>query len=116
MAWRSGHVRVVPHRRPARDREELDRHQSDRPLCQHDHRPMTRQNDDVSLRHIHAPHVDLPAPKPKPTSITNQFESTVTLWDGGPIAAGVWECGPGEFTADRSTTTEVCHIISGSGT
>jgi uncharacterized cupin superfamily protein len=77
---------------------------------------MTRHQDGVSLRHTRAPEIDLPAPKPKPTSITNQLESTMTLWDGGPIAAGVWECGPGEFTADRSVTTEVCHIISGSGT
>jgi uncharacterized protein len=70
----------------------------------------------VSLRHAHASGIDLPAPRPKPTSRSSQLESTVNLWDGGVTAAGVWECGPGEFTADRSSTTEVCHIISGSGT
>jgi uncharacterized cupin superfamily protein len=57
----------------------------------------------------------LPAPQPKPTSSSSQLESAVSLWDGGPTVAGVWECGPGEFTAARSRTTEVCHIISGSG-
>ena len=49
---------------------------------------------EVSLRHAHAPGIDLPAPQPKPTSSSRQLESTVNLWDGGPTAAGVWECGP----------------------
>ena len=75
-----------------------------------------KNTDKVSLRHAHAPEIDLPAPQPKPTSLSSQLESAVNLWDGGPTAAGVWECGPGEFTADRSDTTEVCHIISGCGT
>ena len=38
----------------------------------------------------------------QPTSSSSQLESAVSLWDGGPTVAGVWECGPGEFTADRS--------------
>ena len=74
------------------------------------------QSTNVSLRHAHAPGLDLPTPQPKPTSRTNQLESSVDLWDGGPTATGVWECEPGVFTADRSGATEICHIISGSGT
>jgi uncharacterized cupin superfamily protein len=74
------------------------------------------QSAPVSLRHAHAPEIDLPEPQPKPTSVSSQLESTMNLWDGGPTAAGVWECEPGEFTADRTNTTEVCHIISGSAT
>jgi uncharacterized cupin superfamily protein len=29
------------------------------------------------------------------------------------VEIGVWECTPGRYTADRSTTSEMCHIISG---
>jgi len=39
----------------------------------------------------------LPAPQPKPTSSSSQLESAVSLWDGGPTVAGVWECGPGSL-------------------
>ncbi|MGV0745401.1 cupin domain-containing protein [Mycolicibacterium sp. XJ870] len=70
----------------------------------------------VSLRHAHAPEINLPAPEPKPTSRSNQLESTLSLWGDATTSAGVWECGPGAFTADRSAGTEVCHIVSGSGT
>jgi uncharacterized cupin superfamily protein len=68
------------------------------------------------LRHDNAVTAELPAPQPKPTSRSNQAEATLNVWSGESTHAGVWECGPGEFTADRSNETEVCHIIAGSGT
>jgi uncharacterized cupin superfamily protein len=68
------------------------------------------------LRHDNAATAELPAPQPKPTSRSNQAEATLNVWSGDSAHAGVWECGPGEFTADRSNETEVCHIIAGSGT
>lgn len=70
----------------------------------------------VRLHHVHTADTELPAPEPKPTSRTNQLESTLDVWAAGTLSTGVWECGPGEFTADRSTNTEVCQIISGYGT
>ena len=60
--------------------------------------------------------VDLGPVAPKPTSIEgNQMEAAVTLasHDGGRVEIGVWECSPGRFTADRSTSAEFCHFISG---
>ena len=79
---------------------------------------MTTQHVDADshLRHANAMTAELPEPQAKPTSVTNQFESTLNVWSGGTTHAGVWECGPGEFTADRSADTEVCHILTGSGT
>jgi uncharacterized cupin superfamily protein len=68
------------------------------------------------LRHDNAVTAELPEPQAKPTSLTGQLESTLNIWNGSATHAGVWECGPGEFTADRSNETEVCHIIAGSGT
>jgi uncharacterized cupin superfamily protein len=54
---------------------------------------------------------------PKPTRLTeNQEEALIPLWasaDSG-VKIGIWECSPGRFTADRSTTAEYCQIISGS--
>ncbi|MDX1871136.1 cupin domain-containing protein [Mycolicibacterium sp. 120266] len=70
----------------------------------------------VRLHHVHATVTELPTPEPKPTSRSNQLESTLDVWSAGALSTGVWECGPGEFTADRSTNTEVCQIISGYGT
>lgn len=70
----------------------------------------------VGLRHVHVTETELPAPEPKPTSRSNQLETTLDVWAAGTLSTGVWECGPGEFTADRSTNTEVCQIISGYGT
>ena len=55
--------------------------------------------------------------QPKPTTLTKgQKEAALQLWvsDDGDTKIGVWECTPGEFTADRSTIAEYCHIISGS--
>ena len=46
--------------------------------------------------------------KDKPTSLTEgQQEASVLLWTSadGHSKLGVWECQPGRFTADRSTTT-----------
>ncbi|WP_352127261.1 cupin domain-containing protein [Mesorhizobium sp. dw_380] len=31
----------------------------------------------------------------------------------GTIDVGIWECTPGRFTADRSGSSEICHIIWG---
>ncbi|OBC07430.1 cupin [Mycobacterium sp. 852013-50091_SCH5140682] len=69
----------------------------------------------VNLRHVDTTTVELSEPQPKPTSRTGQLESAVEVWADSVIDTGVWECDPGEFTADRSAATEVCHIISGSG-
>lgn len=60
--------------------------------------------------------LDLGPMAPKPTSIDgNQMEAAVTLatHDGGRVEIGVWECTPGRFTADRSTSAEFCHFIAG---
>ncbi|WP_181706474.1 cupin domain-containing protein [Chthonobacter rhizosphaerae] len=64
----------------------------------------------------HLAGIDLGAPAPKPTSFEgDQREAARTLWTSpdGSVEIGVWECTPGRFTADRSTTSEMCHIISG---
>ena len=64
----------------------------------------------------HLATIDLGAPAPKPTSIAgNQMEAAVTLWTSpdGLAEAGVWECTPGRFSADRQAASETCHLISG---
>ncbi|MUL81151.1 MULTISPECIES: cupin domain-containing protein [unclassified Mycolicibacterium] len=70
----------------------------------------------MKLHQVDATTVELPEPQPKPTSVSGQLESSIEVWADAVTDTGVWECGPGEFSADRSSTTEVCHIISGSGT
>ena len=53
----------------------------------------------------------------KPTSLTDgQLEGSKELWVSadGRIRVGVWECTEGQFTADRTSIAEYCHIISGS--
>lgn len=53
---------------------------------------------------------------PKPTSIEGeQQEAAVALWTSpdGKMEAGVWECTPGRFTADRSQQAEICHLLTG---
>lgn len=53
---------------------------------------------------------------PKPTSIEGeQVEAARTLFssEDGSLTIGIWECTPGRFTADRSQSSETCHIISG---
>lgn len=60
--------------------------------------------------------LDLGPLAPKPTSIEgDQREAALTLCshDGGRVEIGIWECTPGRFTADRTTTAEFCHFISG---
>jgi uncharacterized cupin superfamily protein len=60
--------------------------------------------------------LDLGPMAPKPTSFEgDQTEASVTLasHDGGRVEIGVWECTPGRFTADRSTSAEFCHFILG---
>lgn len=69
----------------------------------------------VKLLQVDTGTVELPEPQPKPTSLSGQLESSLSVWADAVADTGVWECGPGEFTADRSGATEVCHIISGSG-
>ena len=57
--------------------------------------------------------------KHKPTTLTEgQVEATHTLWSSpdDKTKIGIWECTPGEFTADRSEAGEYCHILSGSAT
>ncbi|QEW20833.1 hypothetical protein LA6_003033 [Marinibacterium anthonyi] len=53
---------------------------------------------------------------PKPTTLTKgQEEAAKQLWQSadGHTSIGVWECTPGEFTADRTAAGEYCHIITG---
>lgn len=60
--------------------------------------------------------VDIGAFSPKPTSVEgNQMEASRTFFrsDDGSLEIGIWECTPGRFTADRSLSSETCHIISG---
>jgi hypothetical protein len=71
----------------------------------------------VSLRHVAAATVTLPQPQPKPTSRTGQVEASLGVWrSAAPTSTGIWECEPGEFTAVRDDCTEICQILSGSGT
>jgi uncharacterized cupin superfamily protein len=60
--------------------------------------------------------LDLGPRSAKPTSIEgNQMEAALTLAEpnGGKVEIGVWECTPGRFTADRSSSAEFCHFLSG---
>ncbi|WP_448150881.1 cupin domain-containing protein [Labrys miyagiensis] len=60
--------------------------------------------------------IDLGPALPKPTSFEGQqVEAAQTLYrsDDGAFEVGVWECSPGRFTADRTASSETCHIISG---
>ncbi|MFC0218204.1 hypothetical protein FHS82_000549 [Pseudochelatococcus lubricantis] len=69
--------------------------------------------------YLDAAAIDLGPAHPKPTSTNgDQFEATRTLFtsEDGLVEIGVWECTPGHFTADRSTSSEVCHIIAGRAT
>ncbi len=60
--------------------------------------------------------LDIGAFEPKPTSIEgDQREAAKSLWTSadGKMETGIWECTPGRFTADRSNTAELCHLLSG---
>lgn len=53
---------------------------------------------------------------PRPTSIEgDQVEAVRSFFQSpdGTVDVGIWECTPGRFTADRSDSSEICHIISG---
>jgi len=53
---------------------------------------------------------------PKPTSYEgDQLEASRSFFrsEDGLLDVGVWECTPGRFTADRTQSSEVCHIIFG---
>lgn len=53
---------------------------------------------------------------PKPTSVEgDQQEAARTLFqsEDGSLEIGIWECTPGRFTADRTDSSETCHIIAG---
>ena len=52
----------------------------------------------------------------KPTTLTpGQQEAAQALWTSpdGALEIGVWECTPGQFTADRSKAAEFCHFLQG---
>lgn len=61
-------------------------------------------------------HTPLPAPAPKPTSLTGQLESLLPVWDEARATVGVWECEPGTFTAFRDGYDEACVIVLGTAT
>ncbi|MBU4214129.1 MAG: DUF861 domain-containing protein [Actinobacteria bacterium] len=60
--------------------------------------------------------VPLPAGRPKPTSTTGQQETDLSVWALDGTETGVWEVGPGTFTATREGYHEVCQILSGRAT
>lgn len=63
--------------------------------------------------------LDLGAFAPKPTSFSEgQVEASSELWSSvdGLTKIGVWECTPGRFSADRTKSSEICHVLSGSAT
>ena len=60
--------------------------------------------------------INLGALADKPTTLTpGQKEAANSLWTSpdGLIDIGLWECTPGQFTADRSSAAEFCHFLSG---
>jgi uncharacterized cupin superfamily protein len=53
---------------------------------------------------------------PKPTTKTpGQVEASQILWtsDDDMTKIGIWECSEGNFTADRTSAAEFCHILYG---
>lgn len=72
----------------------------------------------LALLHVpDAPTAGLGEPMPKPTSTTRQHEAFLPVHESdGVLDIGIWECGPGEFTATHDDDTEVCQILSGSAT
>lgn len=58
--------------------------------------------------------LDLGTHAPKPTALTAGLtEAAVSTWSNGRIDTGLWECSPGDFTAERTGYTEICTILSG---
>ncbi len=62
--------------------------------------------------------MELPPGTLKPTSLTGQMESLLTLWTAadGKSTLGIWECEPGTFTAYRDGYDETAVIVSGRAT
>ena len=62
--------------------------------------------------------MELPPRAPKPTSLTGQLESLLTIWTAsdGKSTMGVWECEPGTFTAHRDGFDETAIIVTGRAT
>lgn len=83
-------------------------------MSQHEVMAPPTPSEPVALRHQAADRAELPPAEPKPTSLTHQLESTLSAWSDSTVNVGIWECEPGEFTADRTAATEVCQILSGS--
>ena len=75
-----------------------------------DYIPTIHEADPATLR--------LPTATAKPTSLTGQTESSVTLWESpdGLCEMGVWECSPGTFTAFRDGYDEFAQILFGAVT
>lgn len=70
---------------------------------------------DLSTFHDLA-NAEIGAFSPKPTSLEgDQVEAVRSFFQSpdGRVDVGIWECTPGRFTADRSDSSEICHIISG---
>jgi uncharacterized cupin superfamily protein len=68
-----------------------------------------------TIHEADAASMSLPVASPKPTSLTGQTESSLTLWEStdGRVQLGVWECSPGVFTATRDGYDEVAQILFG---
>lgn len=52
----------------------------------------------------------------KPTSLEGAQEEASRAFfrsEDSTVEIGIWECTPGRFTADRTASSETCHIISG---
>jgi len=66
--------------------------------------------------HLAMANIDIGPFAAKSTSFEgSQQEAAVELWASpdGRVSLGLWECTPGRFTADRSTSSEFCHFLSG---
>jgi len=83
---------------------------------QHSRRIMV--NGIPTIHEADAASLTLPIALPKPTSLTGQTESSITLWESldGLVQLGVWECSPGTFTATRDGYDEVAQILFGAAT
>ena len=79
---------------------------------------MSSNTTSPALVHLEATTAGLPEPVAKPTSLDGQVEASLEAWKAadGSIDVGVWECGPGRFTAVRDGVTEVCQILAGRAT
>ena len=71
-----------------------------------------------TIHEADAASITLPAASLKPTSLTGQTESSLTLWESpdGHAQLGVWECSPGTFMARRDGYDEIAHIVFGTAT